>query len=433
MDAPAARVVGPDQRASRALGSVRPRLVASSAPPCTCVAQAAPLIALPQGLDAGHGRAPCAAVVKVKIESEADLESTRASSPGRSCSWATRASCQGPREAALHALHRRRSWPSSRASRSPRGAALPSTASGGRGGCACSAVLRALLRRREGPGHRRAQPDATRRRGPRGPRRLAGVKGENPGVPALVMARRALQPPGPPRRPRDGRGARGRRARAFPRRRPDGLQHGRRDPGHGQARRGGDAGRAPRLLARRHRRHRQRGRVAVAMEAMRILQALGRQAEADHPRRASGRARSRGCSARAPTCASTSRRGRTAGSRASATCPRSCAAPDGPVTPQARPREALRLLQPRQRHRQDPRHLRRAATRPRRRSSRPGCGRCATWAPPRSRIRSTGGTDHLPFDGVGLPGFQFIQDQADYSTRTHHTNLDVYDRCRRTT
>jgi hypothetical protein len=42
--------------------------------------------------------------------------------------------------------------------------------------------------------------------------------------------------------------------------------------------------------------------------------------------------------------------------------------------------------------------------------------------------RNTGGTDHLSFDEVGLPGFQFIQDQADYATRTHHTNLDVYDR-----
>ncbi|MCZ6726017.1 MAG: M20/M25/M40 family metallo-hydrolase [Acidobacteria bacterium] len=41
--------------------------------------------------------------------------------------------------------------------------------------------------------------------------------------------------------------------------------------------------------------------------------------------------------------------------------------------------------------------------------------------------RNTGGTDHLAFDAVGLPGFQFIQDQLDYSTRTHHTNLDVYD------
>jgi carboxypeptidase Q len=42
--------------------------------------------------------------------------------------------------------------------------------------------------------------------------------------------------------------------------------------------------------------------------------------------------------------------------------------------------------------------------------------------------RNTGGTDHQSFDGVGLPGFQFIQDEADYETRTHHTNMDVYDR-----
>jgi len=43
-------------------------------------------------------------------------------------------------------------------------------------------------------------------------------------------------------------------------------------------------------------------------------------------------------------------------------------------------------------------------------------------------LRHTGGTDHLPFDAIGLPAFQFIQDEADYETRTHHTNLDVYDR-----
>jgi carboxypeptidase Q len=41
--------------------------------------------------------------------------------------------------------------------------------------------------------------------------------------------------------------------------------------------------------------------------------------------------------------------------------------------------------------------------------------------------RNTGGTDHQSFDGVGLPGFQFIQDPIEYSTRTHHSNMDVYD------
>lgn len=43
-------------------------------------------------------------------------------------------------------------------------------------------------------------------------------------------------------------------------------------------------------------------------------------------------------------------------------------------------------------------------------------------------IRNTGGTDHLAFDAVGLPGFQFVQDPLEYGTRTHHTNLDVYER-----
>ncbi|WP_240911159.1 M20/M25/M40 family metallo-hydrolase [Paludisphaera soli] len=43
-------------------------------------------------------------------------------------------------------------------------------------------------------------------------------------------------------------------------------------------------------------------------------------------------------------------------------------------------------------------------------------------------IANTGGTDHLPFDAVGLPGFQFIQDEVEYDTRTHHSNMDVYDR-----
>ena len=43
-------------------------------------------------------------------------------------------------------------------------------------------------------------------------------------------------------------------------------------------------------------------------------------------------------------------------------------------------------------------------------------------------IRNTGGTDHLSYDAIGLPGFQFIQDPLDYDTRTHHSNMDVYDR-----
>jgi carboxypeptidase Q len=42
--------------------------------------------------------------------------------------------------------------------------------------------------------------------------------------------------------------------------------------------------------------------------------------------------------------------------------------------------------------------------------------------------QDTGGTDHLSFDAVGIPGFQFIQDPMDYGTRTHHSNMDTYER-----
>jgi len=43
-------------------------------------------------------------------------------------------------------------------------------------------------------------------------------------------------------------------------------------------------------------------------------------------------------------------------------------------------------------------------------------------------MRNTGSTDHVPFDQVGLPGFQFIQDPRDYESETHHTNEDTYER-----
>ncbi len=57
------------------------------------------------------------------------------------------------------------------------------------------------------------------------------------------------------------------------------------------------------------------------------------------------------------------------------------------------------------------------------------------WAAPISdlgfttvTLRNTGSTDHVPFDQVGLPGFQFIQDPRDYETRSAHTNMDTYER-----
>ena len=45
--------------------------------------------------------------------------------------------------------------------------------------------------------------------------------------------------------------------------------------------------------------------------------------------------------------------------------------------------------------------------------------------------RSVVSTDHVPFDAVGLPGFQFMVDRLEYNSRTHHTNMDVYDRAQR--
>jgi carboxypeptidase Q len=46
-------------------------------------------------------------------------------------------------------------------------------------------------------------------------------------------------------------------------------------------------------------------------------------------------------------------------------------------------------------------------------------------------MRNTGSTDHVSFDDVGVPGFQFIQDQVEYESRTHHTNWDTYERLQR--
>lgn len=46
-------------------------------------------------------------------------------------------------------------------------------------------------------------------------------------------------------------------------------------------------------------------------------------------------------------------------------------------------------------------------------------------------MRNTMSTDHVPFDDAGLPGFQFIQDEVEYSTRTHHTNWDTFERLQR--
>lgn len=43
-------------------------------------------------------------------------------------------------------------------------------------------------------------------------------------------------------------------------------------------------------------------------------------------------------------------------------------------------------------------------------------------------LAETGSTDHIPFDEIGIPGFQFIQDKVEYESRTHHTSQDNFDR-----
>jgi carboxypeptidase Q len=51
-----------------------------------------------------------------------------------------------------------------------------------------------------------------------------------------------------------------------------------------------------------------------------------------------------------------------------------------------------------------------------------------SWDASTLTLQNTGSTDHVSFDKIGLPAFQFIQDPMDYETKTHHTNMDVYDR-----
>jgi len=45
--------------------------------------------------------------------------------------------------------------------------------------------------------------------------------------------------------------------------------------------------------------------------------------------------------------------------------------------------------------------------------------------------RSVSGSDYVPFDEAGIPAFQFIQDRLEYNSRTHHSNMDYYDRVQR--
>jgi hypothetical protein len=95
---------------------------------------------------------------------------------------------------------------------------------------------------------------------------------------------------------------------------------------------------------------------------------------------------------------------------------------------QGRAREARGVLQPRQRLRTDPRHLLRGQRRRGADLRGPGSRLSGTLGATTVTMNRTGGTDHQSFDNVGLPGFQFIQDALDYETRTHHSNMDLYER-----
>lgn len=55
-------------------------------------------------------------------------------------------------------------------------------------------------------------------------------------------------------------------------------------------------------------------------------------------------------------------------------------------------------------------------------------GATAIFGATASPTTKPGGTDHTSFTWIGLPGFSFVQDPMEYSTRTHHSNMDVYDR-----
>ena len=155
---------------------------------------------------------------------------------------------------------------------------------------------------------------------------------------------------------------------------------------------------------------------AVAMEAMRILQALGVK-----PRRtirvALWSGEEQGLLGSRAYVASTSGHVRipwippSGPSRVSVEQRRTSA------DSEAGSRAAVGLLQPRQRHRQDPRHL------PPGERGRSADLRGLAEAPSRTSepstltMRNTRGTDHVAFDAVGLPGFQFIQDELDYETQ----------------
>src|SRR4029453_9955400 len=195
---------------------------------------------------------------------------------------------------------------------------------------------------------------------------------------------------------------------------------------------GGDGGRAPRLLARRHRRYGQRRRLRRGHGGRAHPEGARRPSPAHHPLRVVD---GRGAG---PARLARIRRGALRGALRRRGPPRLPGAP--PAGEPRRPRGPLTLK---------PAHAKLSAYF----NIDNGTGAVRgiytqqnaaavplfeSWLSPFADLgattvtnRDTRGTDHLSFDEVGLPGFQFVQDKADYDTRTHHTNLDVYDRLQR--
>ena len=214
---------------------------------------------------------------------------------------------------------------------------------------------------------------------------------------------------------------------------PHGPEHDRRDPGHGSPRRGGDARRAPRLLARGHRRHRQRGRRRGGHGGGAHPAGARREAAAHHPHRAldgrgAGAARLARLRARALRLAARSPTGE------EKELPSFLRRVAGPAHPEAgaraaRPPTSTSTTAPARSAASTP-----SRTSPRRPSSRPGCARSPTSGRPPSPTATPASTDHVSFDARRAarlpvhPGRHRVLDASPTTPTSTSTTA-----CRRTT
>ena len=144
---------------------------------------------------------------------------------------------------------------------------------------------------------------------------------------------------------------------------------------------------------------------SIAMEAMRILVALGVEPRRDDPHRRCGVVKNRVSSARASTFGNISRAKRTR--RLTTSSPSTSTS-----TTATRPSTVFSWK----------------GTRKRATSWRPTWNHSTTSGATIATLQGVGSTDHLSFIRAGLPGFQAIHDYTDYDVRTHHTNVDTFER-----